>query len=62
VWRSDAQISFGRADDRWSIQAFVRNIENNRTPVFMSTHPTANILIAGTTPPRTYGIRGSFRF
>jgi iron complex outermembrane receptor protein len=62
VWRSDAQISFGRADDRWSIQAFVRNIEDNRTPVFMSTHPTASILIAGTTPPRTYGVRGSFRF
>jgi iron complex outermembrane receptor protein len=62
VWRSNAAISFGRADDMWSIQAFVRNIENNRTPVFMSVHPTASILISGTTPPRTYGVRASFRF
>lgn len=62
VWRSNAQVSFGAADDRWSVQLYVRNIENNRTPVFQSLHPTASILIAGTTPPRTYGIRGSIRF
>lgn len=62
VWRSNAMISFGRADDMWSIQAYVRNIENNRTPSYLSTHPTAAILIAGTQPPLTYGVRGSFKF
>jgi iron complex outermembrane receptor protein len=61
-WRSSAQILFGRADDRWSIAAYVRNIENNRTPLFEGMHPTANILAAGTLAPLTYGARLSFRF
>ncbi|HEY5712794.1 MAG TPA: TonB-dependent receptor [Allosphingosinicella sp.] len=62
VWRSNAQIQFGRADDTWSLAFYVRNIENNRTPQFMSLHPTASILIAGTTPPLLYGVRASFAF
>ena len=62
VWRTNAQLSFGPSDDRWSIAGFVRNIENNRTIVFSSTTPLINALVAGTTAPRTYGVRGSFKF
>ena len=62
VWQTNAQIAFGPQDDHWSIAAFVRNIENNRTPVYSSIHPLANILIDGTTQPRTYGGRVSVKF
>ena len=62
VWRSNAQISFGPSGETWSIAAFVRNIENNRTIVFSGTTPLANSLFAGTTAPRTYGARAAVKF
>ena len=62
VWRSNAQLSVGPSSDAWSISAFVRNIENNRTVAYSATTPLANALVAGTLAPRTYGVRGSFRF
>ena len=61
-WNSNAQVSFGPSDDRWSISAFVRNIEDHRIPYFSSLHPPTNILISGTSQPRTYGVRASARF
>lgn len=61
-WTTNAQVAFGAENDRWSIAAYVRNIENKRIPLYSSLHPTALYLIAGTTAPRTYGVRGSFRF
>ncbi len=59
-WTSNAQVSFGRADGSWSLQGFVRNIENDR----LLTAPVAVFgLLAGyTTPPRTYGVRASVKF
>lgn len=62
VWRSNAQIRFGPSGDRWSISAFVRNIEDNRTVAYSATTPLANALVAGTLAPRTFGIRGSMSF
>lgn len=62
VWRSNAQLSFGPANGNWSIAAFVRNIENNRTPVFSSTQPIANILVSTRAAPRTYGARAAVKF
>jgi iron complex outermembrane receptor protein len=61
-WVTNAQIVFGPADEHWSLAAYIRNIENNRIEVFNSTHPTADFLVAGTTAPRTYGLRVSARF
>ena len=61
-WTTNAQISFGPAQQSWSIAAYIRNLENNRIPIYSSTHPSANILIAGTTAPRTYGVRAAFKF
>ena len=61
-WTSNAQVQFGPEDERWSIAAFVRNIENNRYFTFSSTHPTAAFLTAFQTPPRTYGVRAGFKF
>ncbi|BAI96211.1 TonB-dependent receptor [Sphingobium indicum] len=62
VWRSNAQVSFGPADGKWSMAAFVRNIENNRTPVYSATQPIANILVSTRAAPRTYGARAAFKF
>ena len=61
-WLTNGQVAFGPANDRWSIAGFVRNIENNRTINFAALHPTTNLLVAGTTAPRTYGVRGSVKF
>ena len=59
-WTTNAQLSFGPANGRWSIAGFVRNIENNRllaAPVAFSALVTSFL-----TPPRTIGGRASFRF
>ena len=61
-WTTNAQVAFGPSDDHWLIAAYVRNIEDDRIPIYSSTHPSANLLIAGTTPPRTFGLRASVRF
>ncbi|WP_375399116.1 TonB-dependent receptor, partial [uncultured Sphingomonas sp.] len=62
TWMTNAQLSFGPADDRWSIAGFVRNIEDNRILNFATTHPLANALVGGSTAPQTYGARASVKF
>lgn len=59
-WTSNAQVSFGPADGQWSIAAFVRNIENDR--LLAVPFAFGNVLVAYTTPPRTYGVRGRVKF
>lgn len=62
TWTSNAQISFGAEDDRWSLAAFVRNIEDDR---FAADAPIYNAGSANTysyTRPRTYGVRGTVKF
>ena len=61
-WISNGQIQFGPEDERWSLAAFVRNIENTRIRSFASTHPTAAFLTAFQTAPRTYGVRAGYKF
>ena len=61
-WISNAQVSFGPQNGRWSAAAFIRNIGDNRIPVFMSPAPVLNLIVVGTTPPRTYGGRVSIKF
>lgn len=60
-WATNAQIKFGPDDDSWSIAAYVRNIENNRVPIY-SIVGNARFFTFGTTPPRTYGIRLATEF
>lgn len=61
-WRSNAQVSFGPRDERWSVAAFVRNIEDNRTLVFAPQHPSLPTVTAQVTAPRTYGARFGVTF
>jgi iron complex outermembrane recepter protein len=61
VWRSNASISLKKGD-AWSISAFVRNIENNRTPNSGTLYGAANVVTLRTDAPRTYGVRVSTKF
>ena len=60
-WQTNAQVSFGPADGRWSLAAFIRNIEDNRVPTFGGPTPLLNFTVVGTTPPRTFGGRASVK-
>ncbi|WP_206243658.1 TonB-dependent receptor [Novosphingobium terrae] len=62
AWQSNAQIAFGPANSRWTFAIYMRNMENNRIPVFMSPAPLLSTTVVGTTPPRTYGARFSVKF
>jgi iron complex outermembrane recepter protein len=61
VWRSNASISLKKGD-AWSISAYVRNIENNRTPNSGTLYGAANVVTLRTDAPRTYGVRVSTKF
>jgi iron complex outermembrane recepter protein len=62
TWTTNAQLIFGPSDDRWSVAAFVRNIENDRYVVASSTFGIGSALVDVTAPPRTYGVRVFAKF
>ena len=61
-WVSNASISFGAKDGKFTIGAFVRNIENNRPQIYGTPVPGSNLIVSIIAPPRTYGLRASTRF
>lgn len=62
-WTTNAQISFGPQSDKWSIAAFVRNIENDRLITFAPSFAGGVSAFMGmSTPPRTYGVRATVKF
>lgn len=60
--RSNASIGFGPSDDRWSVTAFVNNIENYRRLFGVSQVPSNGLFVGSYEAPRTYGIRIGGRF
>ncbi|GLS99753.1 TonB-dependent receptor [Sphingobium jiangsuense] len=62
TWVSNAQASLVVDDGRWSVTAFVRNIENNRYQTFATQVPGSNLYVSINAQPRTYGARLSTRF
>lgn len=62
TWVTNANLTFTPEGERWSIGAFVRNIENNRVPVAGLTYNAANAATVVTSPPRTYGLRAGVKF
>lgn len=62
TWVSNAQIAFGAADDRWSIAAFVRNIEDERFQASAQIYGAGSAALAVYSPPRTYGVRATSKF
>jgi iron complex outermembrane receptor protein len=57
-WMSNASLTFRAPENRWSLSAYVSNIEDEAVFDSTSPHPLAPELIAATLrPPRTYGAR-----
>lgn len=61
TWTTNAEIQLSPNSNRWSVSAYVRNIENDRIP-FYSAESSENFLVANTTAPRTYGLRLSAKY
>ncbi len=58
---STLSATLAEADDRWSITAYVFNIENNQR-LAGATVNSANLFVANAEQPRTYGVRAGFHF
>lgn len=58
--RSDVTLNYSSVDDRWSAEAFVKNIEDKGQVASLFTNGGSSY--ATLTDPRTVGIRGTFKF
>lgn len=63
-FRTDASIELAAPGRRWSITAYVNNLEDNNILNYVAVgSPTVGYRFAGTyNPPRTYGVRLNTRF
>ena len=61
-WRSDASIGFGDAGGRYTITAFVNNIEDKRVLGTATPHPLVPMISSSLSAPRTYGLRAAVNF
>ncbi len=59
---TNASVSFGARDGRYLLSAFVRNIENDKYPVYGTPAPGTNLIVSLPNSPRTYGLRLSTKF
>ncbi|MBA2933513.1 TonB-dependent receptor [Sphingomonas sp. CGMCC 1.13654] len=59
-WLSDAQISYSPPGGKWTIAAFVHNIEDHRTVTYVNY--LSGVVSAYTSAPRTFGGRASITF
>lgn len=61
---SDLQLEYTAPDDKFSIAAFVNNVENTNAVGFSQAHPRvgANLLIENLRMPRTYGVKAGVKF
>ncbi len=59
---SDAILTLNAPDDRWSISAFVNNIEDKVLYAGSTLQPILNTAYNSLRPPRTYGVRTSVHF
>ncbi|SES18865.1 TonB-dependent receptor [Sphingobium sp. YR768] len=56
---TDVSLTYNAPDKRWYVQAFGRNLENS---VVMGGLSVGTFATAQLTDPRTYGVRGGFKF
>lgn len=64
-WRTNATLTYQDKDGRFSIGAYVNNIEDSAIPEAVGTglsFPTIPLLTATLKPPRTYGVRVGAHF
>jgi iron complex outermembrane receptor protein len=56
IWRTDLRLAYHAPGDRWYLQAFARNLENNNT---LGTISFGSFTL---NEPRLYGVRGGVTF
>lgn len=61
-WRTNASTTLAEGAERWSLAAFVDNIENDRIATTANVNEAVNTGYVIATAPRTYGLRASVRF
>lgn len=61
---TDLSLEYNSAEGDYSIQAYVRNLENKQPLAFANFNAAGGSLIYNTiyAPPRTFGIQGTYRF
>ncbi|MGA8939557.1 MAG: TonB-dependent receptor, partial [Acidobacteriaceae bacterium] len=57
--RSDAYLTYTSADGKWSVESYVRNLEN--AVVITAANTNFNYYSYALAPPRTYGVRLTYR-
>ncbi|GAB3114583.1 TonB-dependent receptor [Aestuariicella hydrocarbonica] len=62
VWRTNAQATLESFGGGWSVSAYIRNIEDERTPNYLNSSPSTNLMITGTSLPRNWGVRFAYSF
>ncbi|MDF2640348.1 MAG: tonB dependent receptor family protein [Novosphingobium lindaniclasticum] len=60
--QSDASLTLQAPDDRWSLTAFVNNIEDKTLVVAGFARPVLQTVYVVTGAPRTYGVRAGVKF
>ena len=59
----DASLRFGPTDERWALIGYVRNLTDTNVKVLTQfSASTGNVVTTQYQPPRTYGVRASFKF
>jgi iron complex outermembrane recepter protein len=61
-WQTNASITFAPMDDRWSVSAFVRNLEDYRDVTSGTLYGPGGYVALRPGAPRTYGIRVGAEF
>jgi iron complex outermembrane receptor protein len=59
---SDAYLTLNAPDERWSLTAYINNIEDETVLGNAIARPILNVVYGTLRPPRTYGLRAAVKF
>jgi iron complex outermembrane receptor protein len=59
---SDAYLTLNAPDERWSLTAYINNIEDQAVLGNAIARPILNVVYGTLRPPRTYGLRAAVKF
>ena len=62
VWHTNAQVTLSPDFAKWSVSAFVQNLEDDRYPTNDIENPIGNFMVTTTAAPRVFGVRASVSF
>lgn len=61
-WQTNAEVTLTPNQGSWSVQGYVRNLEDDRFAVNANLFTLGNVLTQTTEAPRTYGVRVSYEY